>query len=91
MFSDYFYYQIFTLPRVRNFLDGLTLDLYKVTVGDVKCEDVSVTDNSISCLPPTREPKQLHPRVKVRYWCTCKLHRDNLFETNYGFCLYFLF
>ena len=49
----------------ENFLDGLTPDLYRVTVGEEKCEDVTVTDNSISCLPPRTEPSELQPRVKV--------------------------
>ena len=46
----------------------MTPDLYKVTVGDGRCEDVTVTDNSISCLPPSKEPGEpleKHPRVTV--------------------------
>ena len=49
-------------------MGGLTPDIYRVTVGDERCEDVTVTDNSISCLPPRKEPKELlenHPRVTV--------------------------
>ena len=49
----------------ENFLDGLTPDLYEVTVGGEKCEDVTVTDKSISCLPPSNEPSEIHPRVTV--------------------------
>ena len=52
----------------ENFLQGLTADLYTVTVGEARCEDVTVTDNSITCLPPRKEPRELHenhPRVKV--------------------------
>ena len=57
-----FYYKC---RQGENFLGGLTPDLYKVTVGEEKCEDVTVTDNSISCLPPRTEPSELQPRVKV--------------------------
>ena len=53
----------------KNFLGGLTPDMYTVTVGEGKCEDGTVTDNSITCVPPRKEPRELnekHPRVKVR-------------------------
>ena len=48
-----------------NFLGGLTPDLYGVTVGEEKCDDVTVAENSISCVPPSKEPRELQPRVMV--------------------------
>ena len=72
-------------------MDGLTPDLYKVTVGGKKCEDVTVTDNYISCLPPRTEPRELHPRVTVRtslklnkFTSLNKLHYDKLFKIHHG-------
>ena len=49
----------------ENFLDGLTPDLYEVTVGEEKCDDVTVAENSISCLPPSEEPRERQPKVVV--------------------------
>ena len=57
-----FYYKY---RQGENFLGGLTPDLYEVTVGEEKCDDVTVAENSISCLPPSEEPRELQPRVMV--------------------------
>ena len=40
-----------------------------MTIGDDHCTNVDVTMNSISCKPPTKEPKdslENKPRVRVR-------------------------
>ncbi len=31
-------------------------DAYQITVGDKRCQDVKITENEISCLPPKSEP-----------------------------------
>ena len=38
---------------------------YSVDVGDSQCEDVELTDNRLTCLPPAKQPSTSHTIAKT--------------------------